>query len=247
MTLCNTKNDINYWENTELQPLQESQLSYWFTSDFDTDTILRNKSPYTAGDGNIVNATRQLVHPSGLFGSCLSFNGNGYVSLPQAMLYNQLRFTISSSFKTTSTNPSISLYYEGSSISAQPVIFLDLNHNGLTGEVRFGVRDDNGVIGSASSTSVNALDGKWHTITGVSTLNSRNLYYDGVLIASNTLLLTYATTNTSTIGVGRKLTYFDYFTGLIGETIVSTDSYIDAQVRYNYDHSIFNYINKSIN
>jgi len=242
MTLCNTKNDINHWENVDLKPIQEPGLRYWFTSDFDTDAILRNKSPYTVGDGSIINTTRQLVHPSNIFGSCMSFNGNGYVKLPNAVLYDQLRFTLSSWFKTTSSNLNMRLYYEGSSISNVPIIMLSLNDS-IPGEVKFGIRNNNGIIESVSSTNVTSLDGKWHNIAGLSDLSGRKLYYDGILKVSNTIYPTLATTNTSTIGAEKRVgDYSGHITGLIGETIVSTSNYTDAEMYYNYTHSPFYYL-----
>lgn len=243
MTLCNTKNDIPYWENIDLKPIQEPELKYWFTSDFDTDAILRNKSPYSIGDGKIVNVTRTPVHQNNVFGSGLSFNGNGYVTLPYSILHDQKRFTLSSWFKTTNQNIDMRLYHEGSSETYLPVIFLSLNDS-IPGEVKFGLRDNNGVIGSVSSIINTSLDGKWHNLTGLAeTASMSKLFYDGMLVATNTSPTSTISTNTSTIGAEKRIgPYSGYFTGLLGETIVTQKSYTDAEIYYNYIHSPFYYL-----
>lgn len=246
MTKCDIQNNLPYWNNVNLQPTLEAGIRYWFTSDFDTDTTLRNKSPYSVGNGTIINAIRQSVHQSGVFGSCLSYNGAGYTQLPTAVLSGQQRFTISSWFKTTSSNLSLRLYYEGSSTSITPLAALTIN-DAVVGEVKFGIRDNAGVIGSISSTNNTALDGKWHNIVGLCKSSSaRELYFDGILIASNTTpTLGISTLNTSNIGAqNRSDGYKNYFTGLIGETIISTSTYTPTDIYYNYTHSPFYYIQK---
>jgi len=73
MTLCNIKNDVNYWETNELKQIFDNSLILYYTSDNGDNVTWIDRSMYN-NNGLLYNTTRTPVHSSNIFGSSLKFN-----------------------------------------------------------------------------------------------------------------------------------------------------------------------------
>lgn len=119
---------------------------------------------------------------------------------------NNVPFTIAVLFRTTDAGTTaMGLYAEGSSTSAAPLLFVNLN-SGLAGRVQSQLRDDSSTLLQIQS-DLGLNDGKWHTIHLVNEGAGGNLvqYVDGISQASvaNTLG-SVLSVDTSTFGANEQ-------------------------------------------
>ena len=95
-----------------------------------------------------------------------------------------------------------------------------------TNKIRFEVGAGNK---SATVTSAAALDANWHHVVGTFASGALKLYVDGTLSASATASFTTATTNSSTLDIGRAGTT-SYYGGSIDEVALYSTALTAAQV-----------------
>lgn len=156
------------------------------------------------------------------FGTTFNETTTDYITIPNQVIIPNVytSYTICSWYRTTFTGLTNSLFGECSTASTNPIVRLAVNGT-AAGDVAFGCRGAT-ATGTVTSSNVNSNDGKWHSVVGIQrATNSRELYFDGQLVGTNTTEVGDVASNNSKIGAQeRTLGPENYFTGIIGYVLI---------------------------
>lgn len=251
MTKCNIKNDINYWENTELKPVIAESLIIWYNSDYDYSNTWKNlKDGIT--NGILQNAQKVDVYKNDMFGRGASLNGlSGYVSIPYSTLLNTIKtgMTISVWIKKLSHANGYGAIVGRRSGTSYGDLFL-LFYSGQTTGNRyiFGVKTNTGDYDITGQPSTNDLN-KWVNITATYDGINVSLYKNNILqgsIPANGIIPDESTD--IFIGAGDNGTggISEYSNIIIGNVMIYSWQFSSYERDWNYKHSPFYYIQNSI-
>ena len=181
-----------------------------------------------SGNGNNGTVTGTVSYVAGHSGKALSLSGSGYINLPQRLIYNNPKFTISMWFKTSSSGGLIG--YENTGVGTTPteyVPILSVQQDGkLYAEMWTGA--------SMTVTSAGVVnDNQWHRVVMSVSTTAIRVYLDGVDIggANGTPVNLHMYLNQlgTNAGWGRPSQpaipgQWNYFNGLIDEFSFFSDA-----------------------
>ena len=233
----------NYWEDPAFRPIVDASLVLWLTSDFGnsgTWTDLSGKGNH----GSIHGATRTPVHPLGIFGSAVSFNGtDNYVDCGNDSSLDLTTFTWSLWIYLTTTPD---LY---------DIIIGNVNKAGDGARLwyydsvwNFSLRN--------SSTDRLYLNGNppvlntWTHIVVISTGSHVYFYENGNEVNNDSFSFTLGAQCQTMLGAMPDTTpctgTMRFFSGIIGEVCVYNRTLSPTEVMYNYTHSPIYYIQRGL-
>jgi RHS repeat-associated protein len=206
--------------------------SYWPLSDAGSSASASSRSAIQGGTdtATYTSVGSDGAHLAGSTATTAKFSGNGYVTLPSALITNKTYMSVALWFKTTSSSTG-TLFSTGystptdSTVSSWAVPVLYVGSDGYL----HGHFWDGTVPGVASSGKVN--DGNWHFVVLSAQGNTQQLYLDGALQGSlsNSVMNAYPD---AFVGAGLynslgwpaapSGTVWNYFNGSISDVAVYT-------------------------
>ena len=232
----------NYWDDPAYRPIVDPSLMLWLTSDFgnsDTWTDLSGKDNH----GTILEATRTPLHPLGIFGSALEFNGHSSLvdCGDNASLFSDA-FTVCAWVKAADSTRS-------------PI----LNFGHIRPNLSITWDTDKAIIYLGASNyryfnhdPVDLDNGDWHYVVFVVTGNGQNDIDNSKMYADGQELTVFKTFKTG-LPESKTHTYIGkygagewthWLHGIIGELVVYNRVLSLPETIHNYTHSSVYHIQK---
>ena len=249
MTLCNIKNDINYWENTEFRPIVDNSLLLWLTSDSEVGSIWTDRSnqniPVIYGGYN-----RVPIDTNGLFGNAIRLDGStGYISVSNNALFNTIKTGMTASIWINQLTWNIVKY---NTILNRRIGTESGDLIALMGDYKtrnnhcFNTTTSNGFMWACG---ISSQLNKWCNITATYDGSFMNIYINNQLLTSKPHTGTLQDETTPlVIGAGDGGTFgiSEFTNALFGDVLLYNRALSDVERTYNYTHSPLYYIEKSI-
>ena len=250
MTICNIKNDVNYWENLELRPIVDNSLLLWLTSDSDNGNIWLDRSNYQNTPIIYGGYNRVPIDNKEMFGNALQLDGStGYIFISNNTLFNTIKTGMTASIwvkqLTWNINNYNTILNRRIGTGSNDLIALMGDYKKVDNHC-FNTSTSNGFMWACG---ISSQLNKWCNIT---------ITYDGSFMKihiNNQLLISKPHTGTLQdettpliIGAGDNGTYgiSEYTNALIGSVLLYNRTLSDTEKTYNYTHSPLYYIEKSI-
>ena len=254
-----------WWLQPAFLPARPQDLVGWWNSSSHVGTTWRNLAPSFSGrnHGTLKNgvAIGELLHPSGVFGSGLNFDGvDDYINCgndPSLNITPQSAYTIEYWAKTTAGQSQGGLHTVGSKIDGQGLIYPggQLNRPD-TDKILLWLKDPTGKdLQVYSTNTIGWNDGNWHHI-GVSKASGSaastvSVFVDGSEIAltisldENPAAQTYDE-NTIIGGVDNAGSVLGNFNGTIDEVRIYNLGLQTSEIKHNFFHSPRYYLQHGI-
>jgi len=236
---------IPWYLHPAFRPARLQDLVLWVNSSSIFGTTWQNLAPrYTdVNHGRIIGAqVGELIHPSGVFGSALYFNGqNAYVDCGNDESLNITdEITVEAWAKTPQPTKNFQMLVTKGKDSAY-----ELRFNRETGKVHLALK-----IGAVwvdqeeyDTNTVLSAD-TWYHVVGLYDGSMVKVYingnYDGGYSISGTI-----GTNTDNLLIGKRLDGYE-FNGTIDEVRIYAGALSGAEVMHNYTHSPIYYMQRGI-
>lgn len=88
-----------------------------------------------------------------------------------------------------------------------------------------------------SPADIYKFDGNWHHIVCVGDITGRKIYYDNILVASDSVV--FASHTPKTVTIGARHTFSSYFQGIIGSIVVYNRALSPLEIEVRYNKSIY--------
>jgi len=224
------------------RPARLQDLVLWVNSSSIFGTTWQNLAPRysNVNHGRIVGAhAGELLHPSGKFGSALSFLGDDYVDCGNDESLNITDAITIEAWVNAETIPTGNAIEQ--LVTKQCAYVLSWDHIS-TGGTAFWIYDGSW---HNSGSGITPSSNVWHHLVGIYDGNNISLYIDGALASSEPIGSTTIATNANNLYIGSGV-LTSYFNGTIDEVRIYAGALSGAEVMHNYTHSPIYYMQRGI-
>jgi len=252
MPICNIKNNLDYWNNIDFQPIIDSSLLVQLVSDPGLSTWTNRISNEITGATLAGTATRTQLLPSGIFGNGLSIynSASNYANLGTSNLLNvdaSTDFTIQMGIIFAST-PSAQTGFYGTNLEWDSGQGFKFYYHYTSATLRVMYNYGGAFLykaATSSSISGGITPNIYHDVCIVKSGTVFYFYYDGNPLGS------YSSADIGTMNrtggskrIGRA--WADTFNGDVIYFLNYNKALTSAEINHNFTRSICNYLNNNI-
>lgn len=228
MTMCGTKENINYWEVSELKPIIDSSLLCWYTADLGTTSLWTDRS---INNRNALSAnTTRILHKT-ILGYSVGFNGTSSImnttNLPESQSYSLCAWIYTTSTRVDDAEGKrIITIYRNQSMGTKISLLI------RNTKLQLYWYDSSNIERNITSTaSVN--DGIWHFVVGTTNGTTFKLYIDGVQVGTIDSTFT-SLTSTVSDAIGMFNMYGGKYDGRISSIRIYNRQLADTEIQSEY-------------
>ncbi len=230
-------------------PVRPQNIVLWVNSSSWDGMVWRNLAPSYSdrNHGTLKNGVGigELIHPSGIFGASLKFDGtDDYVDCGNDVSLNiQNAITIEAWVKMIDCSANTFIISKWNNVEEDNVFYLFCE---AAETLRFKVYNESNNSAYVVSNTLNK--NQWYYVVGIYDGSYVKLYVNGILQGSPSPLTGEIRKSTEELYIGYKTDWVSgrYFNGLIDEVRIYNRALSASDVFHNYTHSPIYYMQQSI-